>query len=454
MLAGANRHRLALGCPPSAQQKPALARQLPYKESETFSFFHHSFAMSRFFGFLLLALAVGLGSPAAAADGIPARPEPFTFVTDQAKLLSAADAKKLEGGLRKYADNTGTQVVVVTVPSLNGTKAADYARQLGTAWGVGQRDKNNGIVVLLSGKEHQMSIEAGSGLRSAITPELTQRIMNQDMAPAFKQGNYFAGLRKGLNTLMLAANPSSDPRKSDAAATSTTPTAAADATAATPNAMGTASTEPSAPAYPAAEPAPASSGGLGIGSLLIGALVIGGGIFLVKRLFSRGNNNAAQSATPNFRGNGPVAGNQAPNFMGNNQGYPQGGGYGGQAPSSGPGIGGMLATGAAAAAGAYLGNRMSEGHDNSGSAAHNFDAGTAGAAGAAAGAVPPANAASDYFGTSNSGTDAGPDYFSDNASSDNSGDYFSGDGGSYDDTSSDDTGGGGFDSTDDNQGSW
>jgi uncharacterized membrane protein YgcG len=411
--------------------------------------------MSRFLSFLLLALAVGLGRPAAAADGIPARPEPFTFVTDQANLLSAADAKKLEGGLRKYADNTGTQVVVVTVPSLNGTKAADYARQLGTAWGVGQRGKNNGIVVLLSGKEHQMSIEAGSGLRSAITPALTQRVMSQDMAPAFKQGNYFAGLRKGLNTLMLAANPSSDPRESNAAAaTSATGTA----NTASANAVSATSTEQSAPtpAYPEAASEPASSGGgLGIGSLLIGALVIGGGIWLVKRLFSRNSNNAAgQSPTPNFRGNGPVGGNQAPNFMGNNQGYPQGGSYG-QAPSSGPGIGGMLATGAAAAAGAYLGNRMAEGHDTTGSAAHNLDAGTAGAGLGGAGAVPPANAASDYFGNRDGGNEAaGPDYFSDTNSSDNSGDYFSGDGGSYDDTSSDDTGGGGFDSTDDNQGSW
>ena len=420
--------------------------------------------MSRFFSFLLLALAVGLGRPAAAADGIPARPVPFTFVTDQANLLSAADAKKLEGGLRKYAESTGTQVVIVTVPSLNGTGVADYARQLGTAWGVGQRDKNNGIIVLLSGKEHQMSIEAGSGLRSSITPELTKRVMNQDMAPSFKQGNYFAGLRKGLNTLMLAANPSSDPRKNGAAATSAAATSAVDAgTASMPNAMGATSTESSTPtpSYPvAAAPEPASSGGLGMGSLLIGALVIGGGIWLVKRLFSRSNNTAAQSPTPNFRGNGPVTGNQAPNFMGNqgNQGYPQGGNYGGgysgQAPSSGPGIGGMLATGVAAAAGAYLGNRMSEGHNTAGSAPHNFDADATGAGIGGAGTVPPANAASDYFGTGNSGADAGPDYFSDTDSSDNSGDYFSGDGGSYDDTSSDDTGGGGFDSTDDNQGSW
>ena len=416
--------------------------------------------MSRFLSFLLFALAVGFGRPAAAADGIPPRPVPFTFVTDQAKLLSAADAKKLEGGLRKYADNTGTQVVIVTVPSLNGTSAASYARQLGTAWGVGQRDKNNGIVVLLSDKDHQMSIEAGSGLRSAITPELTKRVMSQDMAPSFKQGNYFAGLRKGLNTIMLAANPSSDPRKNGAAATSGAAAAATDASpTATPNAMGATSTETPTPtaSYPAAAPEPASSGGLGIGSLLIGALVIGGGIWLLKRFFSRNNNSAAQSAasnTPNFRGNGPTGGTQAPNFMGGNQGYPQGGNYGGQAPSSGPGIGGMLATGAAAAAGAYLGNRMAEGHESGTSAPHNFDAGTAGAAGA--GAVPPANAAGDGFSGGSSGNEAtGPDYFSDNASADDSGDYFSGDNASYDDTSSDDTGGGGFDSTDDNnQGSW
>jgi uncharacterized protein len=420
--------------------------------------------MSRFFSFLLLALAVGFGTPAVAADGIPARPVPFTFVTDQANLLSAADAKKLEGGLRQYANNTGTQVVVVTVPSLNGTGVADYARQLGTAWGVGQRDKNNGIVVLLSGKEHQMSIEAGSGLRTAITPELTKRIMNQEMAPAFKQGNYFAGLRKGLNTLMLAANPSSDPRKNATAATSAATTTASDATSATSaNAMGATSTESSTPtpSYPAAASEPASSGGLGMGTLLIGALVIGGGIWMLKRLFSRGNNNnntAAQSQTPNFRGNGPAAGNQTPNFMGN-QGNPQGGnyggGYGGQAPSSGSGMGGMLATGAAAAAGAYLGNRMASGHDTASNAPQNFDTGTAAGAAGAAGTVPPANAASDYFGTGNSGADAaGPDYFSDTTSADTSGDYFSGDDGSYDDTSSDDMGGGGFDSSDDNQGSW
>lgn len=406
--------------------------------------------------FILFALLLAWAGPASAAD-IPARPKPFTFVTDQANLLNANEVKKLENGLRKYADTYGTQVVLVTVPTLGGTSAAAYARQLGTDWGVGQRDKNNGIVVLLSGKERQMSIEAGSGLRSVITPELTRRVIAEQMTPAFKQGNYFAGLSKGLGTIMLAANPSSDPRKDAAAAT--TPATASSAGAPS----GTSSlNDNSAPAttttdaYPTATPEPASSG-FGMGSLLIGALVIGGGIWLVSKLFNRNKNTASQA--PDFMGNRPANG-PTPNFGAPNAGYPQGqgnyGGYGGQAPSSGPGIGGMLATGAAAAAGAYLGNRMAGSGDHD-TTSNNFGTGTAAGFGGGAGTVPPANAASDYFGErgGNGNSDAGPDYFSGSDSADSSDSFFS-DSGSYDDSSSGDTGGGGFDSTDDdsNSGSW
>jgi uncharacterized protein len=427
--------------------------------------------MPRFLVFAFMLLLTGLRSPASAApaDGLPPRPTPFTFVTDQANLLSPTDAKKLDNGLRKYANDNGTQVIVVTVPSLNGTEVGDYARQIGTAWGVGQRGKDNGVVVLISGKEHKMSIQAGSGLRSAITPEVTSRVMNQEMAPAFKQGNYFAGLRKGLSTLMLAANPSSDPRKQGTPATASTDAAGTSSMAAGASTAGSSnlSTETSAPLSSNVEPVtpaatePASSG-FGMGSLLIGALVIGGGIWLVSKLFRRNNNATAANQAPNFMGNRPPT-NQAPNFMGNQPqgGYQQGpgnyGGYGGPAPSSGSGMGGILATGAAAAAGAYLGNRMASGHESDASAPHNFDSGTAAGVGGAGlgGAVPPATAGSDYFNSRNgdAADNAGPDYFSDENTADSSGDYFS-DNSSYDDTSSDDTGGGGFDSTDDNSGSW
>jgi uncharacterized protein len=430
--------------------------------------------MNRLLLFVMLLLgAVGAGPVAAqtGAAGLPPRPTPFKFVNDQASLMAPADAKKLDSGLRRYADNTGTQIVVVTVPSLGGRPVADYARALGTAWGVGQRDKNNGVVVLLSAQEHKVSIQPGSGLASAITPEVTSRVIGE-MTPGFKQNNYFAGLRAGLNTLMATANPSSVKAATAATNAAATTTGAAGNAAATETAADnlaagnqqypTTSTEPVA--APPVEPA---SSGPGMGTLLIGALVIGGILWFVVRLFrgrsaAAGNQGSNSNGTPNFLPNrpngpnGPTGGSYGQNPGNYGPGY-------GQAPNpgGGMGVGGMLATGAAAAAGAYLGNRMASGHDTSGSNLVNDGSNAGqnlGGAGAAGGAAA-AGAGSDYFNSrdgSGSADNTTPDYFSDaNTAPDNGNDFFSSDdNSSYDDTSSGDTGGGDFDSTSDNSGSW
>jgi len=410
--------------------------------------------MYRFLLMALLFVGVGVGRPALAQSnsGLPTRPVPFTFVTDQGNLLSAGDAKKLDGGLRGYAEKTGTQVIVVTVPSRGGRSAADYARALGTAWGVGQRDKNNGVVVLLSAQDHKVSIQPGAGLASVITPAVTSRIIGE-MTPEFKQGNYFAGLRTGLNRLLVTANPGSAPGQRPNAAAVTAPNA-------TPRALAddqaaSTLTEPVGAMQSETAPAPASSG-ISMGTLLIGALVIGGILFFVIRMFRSKSAASNNGGTPNFypnsnanaqpnqptfypNQNGPTPGNN-PNQGGNN--------------SSGSGMGGILATGAAAAAGAYLGNRLGGSHDSGSSAPQHFDNNSGLGAGAAAAGT---GAAGDYFsgrgGSASSNDDSAPDYFSGNESG-NSGDYFSSDNSSYDDTSSGDTGGGGFDSTDDNSGSW
>ncbi|WP_375437675.1 TPM domain-containing protein [uncultured Hymenobacter sp.] len=455
--------------------------------------------MPRFLFLFLLLISTGmsLAVPAAAqsesaaqsAEGLPARPSPFRFVTDEAKLLSAADAETLESGLRRYADKTGTQIVVVTVPTLGGRTVADYGRALGQAWSVGQRDKNNGIVLLLSGQERKVTIQPGSGLKSVITPELTARVINEQMTPSFKQGNYFAGVRTGLNTLMLAANPDSNPQKNQSAS-ATTPAPATGGAAGT-GAAGSSSplnaedlaatdntptTEPFTPQ--STVPAPQSSG-LGIGTLAIGALLIGGVMWVLIRLFRRKSQTAvAPNNAPDFYGNrpnAPTGGNnnrggvppqqQGPDFYGNRGPGMGGSGFGGgMGGGMGSGMGGILATGAAAAAGAYLGNRMaSGGHDESGNgltdhgnSPASLDPGATGLAGAA-GAAGGASSADEFpaFGGS-AANDAAPDYFSDDSGVDNSSpDYFSSDdNASYDDMSSDDTGGGGFDSDDDNSGSW
>lgn len=448
--------------------------------------------MHRFFLLFSLLLVSALSwsgaSFAQPADGLPARPSPFRFVTDEAQLLTQANTKTLESGLRRYADETGTQIVVVTVPTLGGRSVADYGRALGEAWGIGQRDKNNGIVLLLSGQERKVTIQAGAGLQSVITPELTARVINQQMTPSFKQGNYFMGLRKGLNTLMLAANPSSDPRKDQAATASGAPALPEANSATNTPELGTTpaaqrpdpATEPFKPQ--SSVPAPESSG-LGFGTLAVGALLVGGVIWLLVRVFRRRNSAAAtpnSGNTPDFLSNRPAGPSgpinrggpqqSAPDFYGNgnrtggsmNMGNNTGGGIG-------SGMGGMLATGAAAAAGAYFGNRMASGghNDNNYSNGNNAagfsgqpsspDAGAAGLAGGAAGlaGAGAADGSSEFPALGNT-DDAAPDYFSDDATGNSDPDYFSSNdnSSSYDDLSSDDTGGGGFDSDDDNSGSW
>ncbi|GAA4352830.1 hypothetical protein GCM10023185_12870 [Hymenobacter saemangeumensis] len=422
---------------------------------------------------LLLVWLWVLAAPApllaqSSAQGLPPRPSPFQFVNDQAQLLSAGDAKKLEAGLRRYADNTGTQVVLVTVPSLGGRDVADYGRELGTAWGVGQRDKNNGVVVLLSKEERKVTVQAGSGVRDKITPELVSRVINQEMTPRFKQGNYFAGLRTGLSSIMLAANPDSRPQQSQDA---TAGTAAAGATApadglssgagssALGNEPGTGPGYASEPAYaPASAPEPS---GPGMGTLLVGALVVVGILWLLLRMFRRRSAASANAApVPDFYGNGGGPGPGPGGSYG--RGYQQPGPGYGPAPGGGmgSGMGGVLMTGAAAAAGAYLGNRMaSSGHDHD-SQGHNLGGadtppshlgGAAGAGGAGFGG----GAGTGFPALNDEGSDyrSAPDYFSDDALNNSSNDYFS-DSGSYDDLSSGDSGGGGFDGGDDNSGSW
>ncbi|QNP53227.1 TPM domain-containing protein [Hymenobacter qilianensis] len=444
--------------------------------------------MHRFLFVILLLVSAGLSGPVRGAqqptDGLPPRPSPFRFVTDQAQLLSPADAKTLEGGLRRYADSTGTQIVVVTVPTLGGRAVADYGRALGEAWGVGQRGKNNGIVLLLSGQERQVTIQAGSGLRAQITPELTNRVISQEMAPSFKQGRYFAGLRTGLNSLMLAANPNYAPQGKQQAATTPGP-------ATLGGAAGSASTdgsslnnelpaasEPASEPYRPAEASPEpSSPGMGIGTMAIGALVIGGILWLVMRMFRRKapdaprtvysnqNPNQNPNQTPDFLGNQSArsAGNYTrgharqpvPDFLGTGTMNRGGGGL-----SSG--MGGILATGAAAAAGAYLGNRMASGghSDQAGNSiaggdntapqnldpANTYAAGVGGAA--TSGGFPALEGTGNVEETS-------PDYFSDLPANSSEPDFFSADEtSSYDDTASDDTGGGDFDDTNNNSGSW
>ena len=146
-----------------------------------------------FLGMLLL-----FGSSPASAQDIPARPEPPRLVNDFAGILTSDEIQNLEQKLVIFNDSTSTQIVVVIVKSLNGYDYNEFAYKIGQAWGVGQKGKNNGAVLLVKPKypneKGEACIQTGYGLEGVIPDALAKRIVTNEMIPNFKAGNYYAGV--------------------------------------------------------------------------------------------------------------------------------------------------------------------------------------------------------------------------------------------------------------------
>ncbi|MCD4747301.1 MAG: TPM domain-containing protein, partial [Bacteroidales bacterium] len=144
------------------------------------------------------------------AQDIPERPKPPHLVNDYTGILSANQINYLERKLVIYNDTSSTQIVIAIVRSLNGYDKAEFAYGLGEKWGVGQKDFDNGIVILLkpkSGREGgQVFIAPGYGLEGVIPDAICKRIVEHEMIPYFKTNNYFKGLDAATTTLMSLAS--------------------------------------------------------------------------------------------------------------------------------------------------------------------------------------------------------------------------------------------------------
>ncbi len=144
-----------------------------------------------------------IAAPALAADaGMPAFPALTGPVVDQAHLLPAGIFDKLSQELAAYAGSSGTQLVVVTVPTLNGYPIEDYGYQLGRHWGIGQKGKNNGALLIVDAGERKMRIEVGYGLEGTLTDAQSFNIIHNIIAPQFKQGNYPGGIVAGTDAIL------------------------------------------------------------------------------------------------------------------------------------------------------------------------------------------------------------------------------------------------------------
>ena len=128
------------------------------------------------------------------------------LVNDYTGTLSASQISTLERKLVAYNDSTSTQILVLLVDNLQGYSVEQYATEIGHSWGVGQKGKNNGAVILVKPKKGsergQVNISPGYGMEEYVTDATAKRIIEKEMIPAFKENDYYTGINNAVNVIM------------------------------------------------------------------------------------------------------------------------------------------------------------------------------------------------------------------------------------------------------------
>jgi uncharacterized protein len=165
---------------------------------------------------VLVWLALLLAAPAAAQEF----PKLTGRVVDNANLLSPADEAALTGKLEALEKASSRQLVVATVPDLQGYPIEDYGYQLGRAWRIGQEGANNGLILLVAPNDRKVRIEVGYGLEPIVTDALSNQIIQQQMLPRFRANDYPGGINAGADALIqqLQAPPEQAEQRALAAA--------------------------------------------------------------------------------------------------------------------------------------------------------------------------------------------------------------------------------------------
>ncbi len=137
---------------------------------------------------------------------IPEKPEFQTSVYDNINLLSPAQKSSLEQKLIRYSDTTSTQIVLITINSTKG----EYINYLGaewlSKWGIGDADKDNGVLILLAKEDRKIGINTGFGVEHLLTDAMSKRIIERDIIPYFKQDDYYGGLNRATDAIFEVLN--------------------------------------------------------------------------------------------------------------------------------------------------------------------------------------------------------------------------------------------------------
>ena len=123
-------------------------------------------------------------------------------VHDEAKVLQQTTIDQLEKNLKIYEDSTSNQLAILIVQSLDGDVLEEYSIRIVEKWKLGKKEKDNGVLLLVAVDDHKIRIEVGHGLEGVLTDAQSNRIIRNEMAPAFRRNDYDAGIQAGINGII------------------------------------------------------------------------------------------------------------------------------------------------------------------------------------------------------------------------------------------------------------
>ncbi|TGN21001.1 TPM domain-containing protein [Leptospira idonii] len=176
------------------------------------SFFYHSLS------FFLCFVFLNIPSNDLKAIDVP---KLTRQVTDNAGVLSAETVAKLEIKLKSFEETTSNQIAVLTIPSLEGDTIEGAAIQVFDAWKLGQKDKDNGVLLIISIQDRKMRIEVGRGLEGALTDVLSDHILRNEIRPKFKANDMNGGVEAGVDAIIKTIAGEYTPSESDVKTTTT-----------------------------------------------------------------------------------------------------------------------------------------------------------------------------------------------------------------------------------------
>lgn len=158
-----------------------------------------------------LLIAVLLLAAGAAFAAEPRYPALTGRVVDEAGTLSPGTRERLAEMLAAHEQQTGQQVVVVTLKSLQGFAIEEFGYQLGRHWGIGQKDKNTGALLVVAPNERKVRIEVGYGLEGQLTDAQSRVIIDQVIVPAFRRGDFNGGVLEGTAAMLRVLGGTAEP---------------------------------------------------------------------------------------------------------------------------------------------------------------------------------------------------------------------------------------------------